>query len=319
MNKVTKAVIGTAVAAGAVSFGAGYIIFNEVMNRDSLLYPKIADAAYKKMDHVDVSQEDERITWYNTVEKQYFEMINERNFRLKAKYIPADKPSKKFVFCSHGYRSTGNGEYKLMAKFYHDMGMNLFIVDHQAAGESDGKYIGFGYHESKDSLKWLYWMLEKFGSDIEIILQGVSMGCATVLIMSGDASLPENVKFTVADCGYTSAYDQFEHILNNSMHLPNFPILYTSNIFNKALNGWDFRDADPINKVQVAKVPILFIHGDKDDFVPTYMVHQLYAACSSEYKDLLVIPGAGHAESYPTDSAAYEAKVREFADKFLSK
>ena len=42
MNKVTKAVIGTAVAAGAVSFGAGYIIFNEVMNRDAKLFGKIA-------------------------------------------------------------------------------------------------------------------------------------------------------------------------------------------------------------------------------------------------------------------------------------
>ena len=141
MKKLTKALIGTAAAAGAVSFGAGYIIFNEVMNRDALIYPKIADSAYKKMDHVDVAEEDERLTWYKNQEPQYFEMINPRNFRLKAKYIPADKPSKKYVFCSHGYRSTGNGEFKLMAKFYHDMGINLFIVDHQAAGESDGKYI----------------------------------------------------------------------------------------------------------------------------------------------------------------------------------
>lgn len=319
MNKAAKAFIGASVAAGAVSFGAGYLIFTEVMNRDAMIYPKIADAAYKKMDHVSVSQEDERITWYKSQEPEIFEMINPRNFRLKAKYIPADKPSKKFVFCSHGYRSSGNGEYKLMAKFYHDMGINLFIVDHQAAGASDGKYIGFGYHEYKDSLLWLEWMIDKFGSDIEIILQGVSMGCATVLMMTGDASLPPNVKFTVADCGYTSAYDEFEHILNGSMHLPNFPILYTANIFNKAINGWDFKDADPINRVQQAKVPVLFIHGDNDDFVPTYMVHQLYAACSSEYKDLLVVKGAAHAESYPTDSEAYESKVKEFADKFLSK
>ncbi len=318
MKKLTKALIGTAAAAGAVSFGAGYIIFNEVMNRDALIYPKIADSAYKKMDHVDVAEEDERLTWYKNQEPQYFEMINPRNFRLKAKYIPADKPSKKYVFCSHGYRSTGNGEFKLMAKFYHDMGINLFIVDHQAAGESDGKYIGFGYHESKDCILWLKWMLEKFGDDIEIILHGVSMGCATVLMMSGDPDLPSNVKFVVADCGYTSAYDEFEHILSTAMHLPNFPILYTSNFFNKLLNGWDFKDADPINRVHCAKVPIMFIHGGNDDFVPTYMVHQLYAACESEYKDLLVVEGAAHAESYPTDSAAYEAKVKEFAGKFLS-
>ncbi len=322
MKKSTKAIIAvtaTAASAAAIGFGAGYLLFNEVHNRDALIFKKVAEKVGPAMENAERNDEDARLLWYHNADFISYEMINSKNYRLKAKMIPADNDSKLYAFCSHGYRSSGDGEYALMAKFYHDLGFNVFIVDHQASGESDGKYIGFGYHEYKDCMEWLNWMIEKFGDDIQIILQGVSMGCATVSLMSGDESLPENVKFTVADCGYTSVKAEFEHCLKNFMHLPKFPFLGTANEFNKMINGYDFNDVSPLEAVSTAKVPILFIHGDSDTFVPTYMVHQLYGACSSEYKDLLLVKGAAHAESYRMNSAVYEAKVKEFVDKFIEK
>lgn len=319
MKKGTKFLLGTAATATAVSFGAGYFLFNEVMNRNANLFKKVADNVGEDMVHAPKKEDDPRRLWFLEQKPIQFEMINPDNYRLRARMIPADEPSKKYVFCSHGYRSTGNGEYDLMSKFYHDQGFNVFIVDHRSHGESDGKYIGFGYYEYQDSLQWLDYIIEKFGDDIEIVLQGISMGCATVMMMTGAPSLPSNVKFTVADCGYTSCNDEFEYILKNILHLPNFPLLNTANFFNKTINGYDFKQVNPIDCVARAKIPMLFIHGDDDDFVPTYMVHQLYAACSSDYKDLLLVKGAGHAESYRLDSEDYESKVKEFCDKFLTK
>ena len=150
----------------------------------------------------------------------------------------------------------------------------------------------------------------------QIILHGVSMGCATVTLMSGNPDLPKNVKFTVADCGYTSPWAEFDYQLKNA-HVPSSPLLDGANFFNKRIAKYDFKKVDSVESVKHAQVPMLFIHGTKDDFVPTYMVNELYDACSSD-KDILLVEGAGHAESYPTDSAAYEAKVRSFIDKYIT-
>lgn len=301
--------------------GAGYLAFREVMGRESLMQPLTQLMADKQEkadpDALPSRAADERTIWFNQQELTEYEMVNPKNYRLKAFLLPAEKESDVYVFCSHGYRSSGKGEYGVMAKFYHDLGYNVFIIDHQAHGESEGKYIGFGYHESQDALLWLDWMIEKFGKDIKIILQGISMGCATVTMMSGSDKLPENVKFIVADCGYTSAKAEFEYIMKNNIHLPAFPVVDTANVFNKYINGYEFEDANPLESVKNAKVPMLFFHGGNDDFVPTYMVYELYDACGSENKDMMIIDGARHAESYRRNSEAYEAKVKEFAEKYI--
>lgn len=301
--------------------GAGYLAFREVMGRESLMQPLTQLMADKQEkadpDALPSRASDERTIWFNQQELTEYEMVNPKNYRLKAFLLPAEKESDVYVFCSHGYRSSGKGEYGVMAKFYHDLGYNVFIIDHQAHGESEGKYIGFGYHESQDALLWLDWMIEKFGKDIKIILQGISMGCATVTMMSGSDKLPENVKFIVADCGYTSAKAEFEYIMKNNIHLPAFPVVDTANVFNKYINGYEFEDANPLESVKNAKVPMLFFHGGNDDFVPTYMVYELYDACGSENKDMMIIDGARHAESYRRNSEAYEAKVKEFAEKYI--
>ena len=126
----------------------------------------------------------------------------------------------------------------------------------------------------------------------------------------------ENVKFIVADCGYTSAYDEF--ISNLGKLKPVFsPFMNMANAINKKISGYDFKDANPLEAVKNATVPMLFVHGSMDTFVPTEMVYRLYNACSSADKDLLVVEGAAHAESYPKNSALYESKVSEFIEKYI--
>lgn len=320
MKKGAKKVIKTLAATSAITAAAGYLTFYQMMGRHAYLYPKISSVIGKKMKKVETHDEnDERLLWLKEQKPQKFEMINIKNQRLKASFIPAEKPTNIYVFCAHGYRNYGLNEFRYILKFYHDIGYNIFVVDHQAHGESDGKYIGFGYHEYQDSLAWLRYMLEKFGNDIQIILHGISMGSATVMMMTGDESLPKNVKFTVADCGYTSAKEQFEHMYDNLMHFPKFPFLNSANAFNKAINKYSFEDANPLRSVQNAKIPMLFIHGDSDGFVPTEMVYRLYDACASKDKDLLVVKDAAHAESYKRDPESYQEKILEYSGKFLDK
>ena len=195
------------------------------------------------------------------------------------------------------------------------MEMTFSINDSPYAGR-EGKYVTFGHTEHKDAVKWLEYLEETFGENIQIILHGVSMGAATVMLMSGNESLPDNVKMIVTDCGYTSAWDEFEYKLKD-MGVPSKPLLDAVNEINKHKAGFDFKDTSALESVKKATKPMLFIHGGADTFVPTYMASLLYDACASEKKDLLIVDGADHAQSYLMDTAAYRAKLDEFVDEYI--
>lgn len=235
-------------------------------------------------------------------------------FDLVGRYYPSDEPSNLFLVLSHGCRSSGIGEFGDISERYHKRNYNMLIIDHRACGDSQGEYMGFGYYESQDAMLWLKYLNDRFGNDIKIFLHGISMGSATVLMMS-NKDLPSNVKGIVADCSYTSAWDEFAYQLSTSFKMPVHPLLDMVNREAVKKAGYDFRDASPVNCVKQAKVPILFIHGACDDFVPTYMVNELYDACVSE-KDKMIVPDAPHARSYQTHPEMYLEKVNAFIEKY---
>lgn len=245
-------------------------------------------------------------------------MTNERGHKVVAYHVKPKKESNVFVFASHGYRSDGKGEWCYFFKHYvEELGYNMFFVDHQCAGESEGQYVGFSSFESVDAMKWLGYMNETFGDNIDIILHGISMGSTTVMLMTGKETLPKNVRFTIADCGFTSALDEFKYKLK-CWGAPENPVVPIICSMNKARAGYDFQtDTNALEAVSKAKIPMLFIHGGDDNFVPTYMVNELFDACAAPYKDRLIVPGAGHAESYHIDKEGYEKKIDEFIEKFI--
>ena len=232
--EITIIVVAAVLLLCGILFGVvSYLVFYEVIARNSKIPGKIDANAKKKMMETNPEKFllDPREEWLNDQTFENYSITNVDGNKLKGYLLKADKPSDVYVFGSHGYRCWGKREFRLMAKFYHDLGFNVFIVDHQAHGESEGKYIGFGSHESRDAMQWLKFMTDTFGSDIQIILHGVSMGCATVMMMSGNPDLPKNVKFTVADCGYTSPWAEFDYQLKNA-HVPTSPLLDGANFFN---------------------------------------------------------------------------------------
>lgn len=318
MKKLVKTSLKLAAASAGAIGGSGYLVFKYVMDRDASA-DKIMDFFLKfgktaKLEEPEIP--DERVVWFDNRKFETHEIINDRSQKLRAHLLKADKESKIFALCSHGYRNHGRGEFNYMAKFYHDLGINVFMVDHQAAGESEGKYIGFGYYESRDLLKWINYLVQTFGDDIQILLHGVSMGSATVMMASGAANLPANVRFTVADCGYTTALEEFLYNLK-LYKVPAHPLIDSADFFNRTISGYSFKDADALSAVKQTKIPMLFIHGTADDFVPTYMGEVLYNACSSEQKKLVLVEGAVHARSYRVNSELYEASVKEYIDKYI--
>ena len=251
------------------------------------------------------------------LEKQNFEdleILSHDGLKLKAKFLKSNQDTNKVLIAVHGYRSYNLREYAYYIKFYHDLGFHILLPDNRAHGESEGTYIGFGWLDRLDCIQWIYTMKNKFNQDLQIVLHGISMGGATVLMASGE-DLPQDVKCIISDCGFTSLLEQFEYQLKDSK-IPSSLLLPTVTLLSKKRIGYSFKEASTIDQVKKSKTPTLFIHGDQDTFVPTYMVYDLYNACSAE-KDLLIVEGAKHAQSYIVDKDLCEKTIIEFMNKYV--
>lgn len=236
------------------------------------------------------------------------------NLKLHAYKVLNQNDSNKWVIAVHGYTSEGIN-MSSYAKNYSDMGYNVLIPDLRSHGSSEGDYIGMGWDDRLDIIAWINTILED-NPNAEIVLHGVSMGAATVSMVSGE-NLPSNVKAIVADCGYTSVWDEFAYQLDDLFSLPEFPILNISSLVSKVRAGYFLGEASTLEQVAKSKTPILFIHGDEDDFVPYYMMEELYNATSSE-KEMLTIKNAGHAKASEIDPETYWTTVHEFTNKYLN-
>lgn len=223
--------------------------------------------------------------------------------RLHGTFFP-NKGSKHIVLCFHGYTSEGMKDYIALSDYYLKRGFAMLLADERAHGQSEGAYIDFGCLDRKDALRWLDFIIQTCGGDVEIIMHGISMGAATVLMASG-LPLPPQVKGIVSDCGFTSPKEVFTHVLHTMYHLPAFPIIPIADAMNKKLAGYGMDECNAAREVRNSTTPTLFIHGSADTFVPRRMCEKLYENCGAK-KWKLIIEGAAHAESYYKDTKRYE-------------
>ena len=229
--------------------------------------------------------------------------------KLHGTYFKGEEGDKA-VICFHGYTSEGLNDYGSLSHYYLKHGFRMLLIDERAHGRSEGEHIGFGCMDRLDGESWVKWMVEKAGEDVQIILHGNSMGGATVLMMSG-LKLPEQVKGIISDCAFTSMKDVFTHVLHSMYHIPAFPIIQIASWINTKKVGYGLDDCNSAREVEKAEVPILFIHGDKDVFVPCWMTEEAYKHCASP-KTKLIVEGAGHGESYYKDTEGYERAMDSF-------
>ena len=222
--------------------------------------------------------------------------------------------SNKWAIVVHGYGGSG----KLMSdksKYFYDMGYNVLIPDLRGHGKSEGDYIGMGWKDRLDIISWINFIIKE-NPNAEIVLHGTSMGAATVLMTSGE-NLPSNVKAIVADCAYTSAWDEFSYQLETYLKVPSYYILNVTNMVTKLKAGYSLKEASALECVKKATVPILFIHGDKDKFVPYSMMDKLYDATNSP-KEKLTIDGGEHANSDLVSPFLYWLTVEDFLNQYVT-
>ena len=249
--------------------------------------------------------------WAENIKKQSVETKANDGINLRGTEYLTNEENDNWVIIFHGYRAEPKSVLTI-GEHFSEKGYNVLIPSMRACAESDGDFVGMGWLDKDDLKCWVNLILEQ-NSNANIILHGSSMGAATVLMASGD-ELPQNVKAIIADSGYTSVWDIFASEAKARFGIPAFPVLNMFQVVAKIRAGYDIKKASALEQVKKSNTPILFIHGDKDDFVPESMCEKLYDSANC-IKEKLIISGAGHTDSKYKEPDTYYNKIFEFIDK----
>ena len=242
------------------------------------------------------------------------EIVARDGTRLFARYYHACDGAPLEIQC-HGYRSTSLRDFAGSGIAYKERPYNLLLIDQRSHGESEGKVITFGIRERFDVLDWISYAIDRFGSDVKIVLYGISMGGATVLMAAGEP-LPENVRCVIADSPYSSPVDIIAKV-GAEKGFPRFLIKPLAILGARLFGGFSLTSCSPAEAVKRATVPVLIVHGDGDTFVPDYMSDEIFRANPNII--LRKFSGAEHAASYLADTEGYLRLVDGFVDDCLER
>ena len=315
MKKIIKT---AAVIGGAAELFASAYLFLYAFYREKISLPanrKEEPPSKEWQIFLEKSREGEE--WMKTQKTEQITILSEEGLRLTGTMLWAEKDTGSTVIAVHGYRGNAIRDFAGSARFYHDMGYNLLMIHDRAHGDSEGKWIGFGWKDKEDIRRWCEYLVDRAQGNTQIALLGVSMGGAAVMMASGD-DLPSQVKCIIEDCGYSSVWDQLWHAYPRNCRFPKRLTMYLASGMNKLVNGFFFGEASSVRQLKKNKRPVLFIHGGADDFVPTSMVHEVFSATRGERR-LLIVEEAGHALSVVRDPEAYYGSIRKFLQDYLQK
>jgi len=244
--------------------------------------------------------------FYEGLEKEEVTIQSDYGYKLHGLWFP-NEDSDKTIVIVHGYTYTLFGSVKYMEMFL-KRGFNVFLYDHRYHGKSEGPFCSMGYYEKDDLKQVIDWILKEKGEMSTLATHGESMGAATVLM---HAAVDKRVDFVIADCPFKTAWDQFTYRLKVEYKLPAFPVLNIANLISKHTIKTRFTDIAPIKGIKDISVPVFFIHGDADNYIPKSHSIEMYELKEGP-KRLYLAEGAGHAKSYSVNKEKYEKEIEAF-------
>lgn len=314
MSAIAK-LIKAGAAAGAAGLGIGALVYEGALNTS--IATKFGEFFNKR----DKDRIEQRSNDYAASANEWFEQHKgedhviacEKAGKAHAYIILNENPSDKWAVLNHGYSSDPSGT-AAYAREYYNMGYNCICPSMRGLGKDENRFCSMGYYDKYICLAWVNYIALTY-PDAKILIHGYSMGAATTMLTLGE-DIPANVKCAVSDCGYTNCYEQYTYVLKHNASIPAFPLLDLANAVSKMSGNFDFKAVSPIDVIKKTDIPILFIHGDKDAFVPYFMMDKLYDACASE-KEKLTVEGAVHASSIFKDPELYWETVKKFIAKYM--
>ncbi len=314
MKKVFGAVVLVLILLAAVVAGGSFYMLSYALRPDAKIAAKNASAwADLYADYPFVKPWADSLRQADALRDTV--IVDPDGVRLHALYAAAPEPTPRTAVIVHGYTDCAVRMLMIGYLYNHDLRYNILLPDLHYHGQSGGRAIRMGWLDRRDVLQWTKFADGLFGGGTQQVVHGISMGAAAAMMAAGERQ-PPYVKCFVEDCGYTGVWDQFARELKAEFGLPPFPLLYIASLLCDWRYGWNFREASSLEQVRRCRLPMLFIHGDADDYVPTGMVRPLYEAKTGD-KELWVVPGASHAMSYRDNREAYTARVAAFTGKYI--
>lgn len=306
-EKLVIAAASAGAALGAAYLAVGNVIFDKALSRKSVSQ-SVDD---KKDKYEGITREG--MEWYDSMDAAKVRIVSPKGGYIHSEIILADKPSSIWVIVNHGYTGspTRMGSF---GKEFHNMGYNCLFPHLCGHGESENDYVAMGWDDRIDVKAWIDYIINE-DPDAKIILFGLSMGAATVMMTTGEP-LESNVVCAIEDCGYTSVWDECRVKIKDMYNLPTFPFLSAARSATMLRAGYDLKKASSVDQVARSVTPTLFIHGDKDDFVPFWMQERVYRAAACD-KEKLIVPGAAHAEASTVAPELYWSTVDKFIKKYI--
>ncbi len=213
------------------------------------------------------------------------------------------------IFLFHGYRSSGRHDFSCAVKMYFEMGFNVFMPDQRAHGKSEGKLITFGVKESYDVVSWAEYINREFKPS-QIVISGISMGATTVLL-SLSRNLPSNVVGVIADCGFTSPKEIIIKVGKDAYKINAWFFIPFLDFACRIFGNFSICKDSTLKAVSNTELPILFIHGMKDNFVPCEMSEKAFSVCKNNCR-IYLAKQAGHGMSFLTDTDDVLFELKSF-------
>ena len=293
-------VVAALLAAGVTQFGFVQITQMRVKNELNLFAVLESIGLYSREK-------------FESLPKKEITLTSVDGLKLCGSAIEAHPDSKRWMIIVHGYTGSRAVSTQFIDMFT-DEGFNILLIDQRRHGQSEGQYTTYGYYEKFDIDCWVKWIAAQYGKDVEIGLHGQSLGGGTVLEYLTIAA--PQVKFVIADCPYSDLSDLMRHQMTTLNKVPHVPFFRWVNNRIRKKAGFSFDQVSPIRSVQNSRLPVLFIHGANDNYVPTRMSVEMYEA-KPEPKRLVLIEGAIHANAYHVGKEQYRQEVHSFIEEVM--
>ncbi|MDR0404818.1 MAG: alpha/beta hydrolase [Oscillospiraceae bacterium] len=320
-SKIKRVIFFTLLIFIIIYFVVGNYFYNYALARSKKEFmennPKLPNSQSEKQEGSIAAVKTNDSNWMQETPQTPEELTSFDGLRLSGASFVHEERNRKWVIIVHGYASNRT-RLQDRAKCFFEKGFNVLSVDCRGCGESEGDYMAMGWLDRLDVIAWSRKIAQNYPGS-EIVLYGTSMGGATVMMASGEVkSLPSNVKCIVEDCGYTSACDIFSFQLKDQFGLPSFPIMNSLALVTKIRAKFDIYEASSVEQLKKNQLPIMFIHGTRDEFVPFEMLYTLFESTNAE-KDIYTVQGAGHNCAFSKDPDEYMRRVLSFIDSHVSK
>lgn len=317
MGKFAKTALKIAAGAGAAYLATGAIVYECVLDMPLLM--KIKSTGVLKRGNEDefwskCELKAQADAWYKENAPEDTVIPSRIGRNMHGKVFEPVNGGHNWAVVVHGY-SANPDSMALYAKTYYKKGFGLVMPHMVGHGPDTVKHSSMGYHDRYVILDWIDYIIAR-DPEAKIVVHGESMGSATTMLVTGEP-LPPNVLCAVADCGYTSCWDEYASQTKEMFNLPVFPFIYAANTVSKLVGNFDFKKCSPLEAVKRSKTPTLFVHGEADKFVPYEMCKPLYEACSAPDKRMLSVPNAFHASSIFFDYDLYKKTLEEFVGKYF--